>query len=374
MTRMLALVLGLIGVVASVGVALPPPPGASPLANAGRAILKLEKTEHDIGDILDDEDVDMTFGFTNAGDADLVIERVEADCGCTVPDLDKWVYAPGESGVINVKYAVVQGVYADKARKIRVISNDYRGRPREIAVLGRVRPIATLTPKVLSFKAVRKGESARTEFEVAGRAKDFEVTGVTNKKSELFDVKIVDSRPTRGKFGDILRGTNIEVTFKGSPDVMDLSDTITITTNDPRRPELTMEVVATILPDLTIRPPTARIRPQPAGGSGETKIMIRNRHAEAFKILGIETEDDSLRLEASVEPLDPQYGVGYVATITGYAGEGLEPGDAKADVIFLTDVPGEARVRVPVRMRVVLDRNASAAAPAGADGRGKSDG
>ena len=42
--------------------------------------------------------------FTNTGDAPLVISKAYSTCGCTVPSPPKDPIAPGESGVIKVKY------------------------------------------------------------------------------------------------------------------------------------------------------------------------------------------------------------------------------------------------------------------------------
>ncbi len=377
MTRMLASLMFVLGTACVAAVALPPPAGAPatrPLTQNGRAIMTFEEDEHDFGEILDNKDVDMTFKFRNAGDADLVIERLDADCGCTVPDLDKWVYAPGEEGEIRVRYDTVQGVYADKARKIRVLSNDYRGVPREISVTGMVRPIAYTTPGFSNFANARKGQTASMTIEVAGRAKDFKVTGVSVTDTEHFGVSVLDSRPTRGRFGDILRGTTIEVRFNGSPEVEQFKDTITITTNDPRRPTLEVPLTASIARDIEIRPNPLRIKPRRAGEPGDAKMMLRHKFGESFKILEIKTESGSLELtEATAEPLDTQYGVGYIISVAGITGDDTEPGNVEGELVIVTDVHGELEIRVPVVMRIVRDVSAPVGSRAGG-ARGGRDG
>ncbi len=45
-----------------------------------------------------------TFKFTNTGSSELKITRIQSTCGCTVPQLKKKNYAPGESGEIDVTF------------------------------------------------------------------------------------------------------------------------------------------------------------------------------------------------------------------------------------------------------------------------------
>ncbi|MGV6829585.1 MAG: DUF1573 domain-containing protein [Flavobacteriales bacterium] len=59
----------------------------------------------DYGEIKKNSDGVRVFEFTNTGDAPLIISKVKSTCGCTVPKKPKDPIAPGESGVIEVKYA-----------------------------------------------------------------------------------------------------------------------------------------------------------------------------------------------------------------------------------------------------------------------------
>lgn len=61
-------------------------------------------TEHNFGDILEGQQVETTFEFTNTGKHDLLIHDCTASCGCTVPDWPKTPVKPGEKGKIKVKF------------------------------------------------------------------------------------------------------------------------------------------------------------------------------------------------------------------------------------------------------------------------------
>jgi hypothetical protein len=63
-----------------------------------------EKTEHNLGRIVQGEKVGYNFIFTNDGGASLVILDATASCGCTVPKYSKEPIAPGEKGSVEVVF------------------------------------------------------------------------------------------------------------------------------------------------------------------------------------------------------------------------------------------------------------------------------
>lgn len=73
------------------------------LAQEG-AKIEFKDTTIDYGKIENGSDGVRKFKFTNIGDAPLVITKVKSTCGCTVPTKPEGAIAPGESGVIEVKY------------------------------------------------------------------------------------------------------------------------------------------------------------------------------------------------------------------------------------------------------------------------------
>jgi hypothetical protein len=75
--------------------------------NAQEKVAKIEfKTDViDYGEIAKDSDGVRVFEFTNTGDAPLIVSNVSSTCGCTIPKKPEKPILPGESGVIEVKYA-----------------------------------------------------------------------------------------------------------------------------------------------------------------------------------------------------------------------------------------------------------------------------
>ena len=64
----------------------------------------LDPTTKDLGKLVKEQSIEMTFRFKNAGDKNLVFENVWAQCGCTIPEKPQKAFAPGEEGTIKAKY------------------------------------------------------------------------------------------------------------------------------------------------------------------------------------------------------------------------------------------------------------------------------
>ena len=70
----------------------------------GKAQIEFKTETIDYGEIAKGSDGVRQFEFTNTGDAPLIISKVYSSCGCTIPKKPEAPVAPGESGIIEVKY------------------------------------------------------------------------------------------------------------------------------------------------------------------------------------------------------------------------------------------------------------------------------
>ena len=66
--------------------------------------MDFETTEWDFGEIDQGVAVEYAFKFKNSGTDPLIITNAKGSCGCTVPEWPREPVAPGESGVIDVKF------------------------------------------------------------------------------------------------------------------------------------------------------------------------------------------------------------------------------------------------------------------------------
>ncbi len=68
------------------------------------AQLKWEKLEQTFAPGPLDKSVVAKYRFTNVGSSTISIKDVRTSCGCTTAALEKWEYAPGESGEIEANF------------------------------------------------------------------------------------------------------------------------------------------------------------------------------------------------------------------------------------------------------------------------------
>lgn len=64
----------------------------------------LDSTTSNLGKLVKDQSIEISFRFKNTGTKNLIIESVSAQCGCTIPEKPEKPFAPGEEGTIRAKY------------------------------------------------------------------------------------------------------------------------------------------------------------------------------------------------------------------------------------------------------------------------------
>jgi hypothetical protein len=78
------------------------------------------------------------FRFTNTGQGPLIITSVKSTCGCTVAQLEKKEYAPGESGTIKATYTAPNTTTTTQ-KSIYVSSNDKTNPSVRLTIKARAR-------------------------------------------------------------------------------------------------------------------------------------------------------------------------------------------------------------------------------------------
>jgi hypothetical protein len=92
--------------------------------------IKFEKLVHDFGQVAPGTNSTYKFKFTNTGKSSLRIGKIRCSCGCTVAKLPKAVYAPGESGAVEVSYKV--GSVSGSSRKTCTVPSNDTKKPKVI--------------------------------------------------------------------------------------------------------------------------------------------------------------------------------------------------------------------------------------------------
>ena len=71
---------------------------------SGEAILSLEESSFDFGDIRQGEKVVHSFEFTNTGNQPLLLSNVLVQCGCTATEWPKEAIEPGETATVSIEF------------------------------------------------------------------------------------------------------------------------------------------------------------------------------------------------------------------------------------------------------------------------------
>lgn len=117
--------------------------------DAAGPVIEFANLEHDYGTITQGADGNCEFVFTNTGTQPLTLENVRSSCGCTVPNWPKEPIAPGQTGVIKVKYDTQR--VGPISKTITVTSNGSET-PLILKIKGKVEPAATTQPAAAEIK------------------------------------------------------------------------------------------------------------------------------------------------------------------------------------------------------------------------------
>ena len=144
-------------------------PAPKPKAQPEKAVNAVEKkgtprivfakTSHDFGVMTPDKYYNTEYKFTNAGTGELIVKSPSSTCVCTVPELKKKNYAPGESGTIKIKYHA-QKTAGTVNRNIEVRSNDPKTPAVKCFIKGSVELAVTVHPKTLKFSLKEENAGA----------------------------------------------------------------------------------------------------------------------------------------------------------------------------------------------------------------------
>ncbi|MFD0964953.1 DUF1573 domain-containing protein [Pseudofulvibacter geojedonensis] len=106
---------------------------------AQEAKIEFKKETIDYGKIENGSDGIRTFEFTNIGDAPLVISNVKSSCGCTVPKKPTAPIAPGENGVIEVKYDTKRTGFIRKTITVTSNATNVKGGLSYLKIKGEIK-------------------------------------------------------------------------------------------------------------------------------------------------------------------------------------------------------------------------------------------
>ena len=348
-TTLLTLGLGLIAGCASYGHAQaldrndlsPESPAIMQEGVKNKGILVFSSKTQDAGEILDLEEVKLSYLFRNTGAGPLTITQVKTSCGCTVPELDKKTYMPGESGTLNVTFDP-RGKAGAVARNITVFTDSDSTPNETLIVRALVKPVVVIDPKVIPFEAIEKGNSATKEFKIYGRTDDFKVTRATSSEPNIFDIEVEDKGEAEYR-GETLRLSVIKVTVSPNASPDNHRADITIRTNDERKPIVTTTVIARVLGDLKVDPVRVTMGRMIVGDEFEKEFTVSSKSGKAFNLESVGLSTIALDHKITYEPANEDK-TSWLVKITGTVTHAAPR--FNTPIIITTDVADEKELTV----------------------------
>ncbi len=248
--------------------------------------IMVEKIVHDFGDMGPGTRQKCEFPFKNIGDSTLNID-VQLTCGCTVIDPKmKKVYAPGESGTLEVEYHAQ--IYPAKVRKhLFIMSNDSEN------------PKVTLTLKTTVVKRIDYDPNHLKFFLGEENVGVQEIT-LTSLDDRSFSIKsfISTADCITADIDPSVEATKfvLKTRVDGEKLKTNLRGRVSIGLTHPECPSV--EIFFDVLPKYTVTPSTLilldeDIKPlQPV----KRKLWILSNYKKPFDIDSLVSKDNSVKL------------------------------------------------------------------------------
>lgn len=316
-----------------------------PLAVPGKkASLVFSEKHHDFGKIVDVDEQTAVFKFTNTGDKVVKILDKKATCGCTVPDLAKTEFQPGESGEIAVSYNA-RGKHGKQNQTVTLTTDD-PGEPRvQLTISAEVMPLVSIEPAIVQFGQVNKGQEKTARVTVTGRMPDFKVTDATLSASDKMKIQIISTEPTMVD-GQPGAKVTLELTVPANHPVGRISQTGTLRTTESRREIMNFTALGEVLGDLAANPGRIALGNIKPGSEFRGELKLLSRSGKPFKVISAKADAPvDQQMDVKVTP-DPATGATeYTLEISGVA-----PAKTmllRGELLVETDVPDEKDVRLP---------------------------
>jgi hypothetical protein len=260
----------------------PEPPEAVKISDvqaADRPRIVMESVEHDFGEVGPDTSHKAEFRFSNAGTAPLRITQINSCCGVTTAGVRAGqVYAPGESGVLEINYRAGSQP-GSMRRNLYIQSND----PAQSAVTLTVK--ATIAPRVryepttlrLSLKRDNAGAGDITLTSLDGRP--FAITGFRATANAIradLDPKV---EATEFVLKPIADTEKLQRNLRGQISI------------DLTHPECrNVRILYDVLPEFTVNPPTIMLFNLKAEEPVEREIWILSNYQDDFEIDSVSSQ------------------------------------------------------------------------------------
>ncbi len=203
-----------------------------------------EEPDFNFGKIYKGEKVNHIYKFENRGKSILEINKVKSSCGCTAVILTDKNVLPGKTGEIKATFN--SGSNRGNVKKsITVASNDPNSPTYRLSISGEIIEEISARPHNINFGSIYINDEIDKNITVKSLTEsNFNINKITSSKP-FVNASIAEKNEG---------GYNINVALKGNHQVGRFSGNISLETDSPRQPKVTIPFFGEITGDITIYP------------------------------------------------------------------------------------------------------------------------
>jgi hypothetical protein len=251
----------------------------APAAEApSKARIQFDVNSFDFGTVAPDTLNDCKFKFKNVGQDVLKIDHLQGTCKCTVPDLAKKEYAPGESGEISVEFHSPK-YQGQTSQHVIVFSNDGLLPRVELEIKAYVKLAVQITPENLNLSLVDANQGAGPITIQSADGERFAITKIESTGNVIsFDN---DVNFTSDKH--VLKPT-INTTYLRN----NLSGAVAFTINHPKCKDV--RLTWTCLKEFEASPSVIILRNAQAGEIQSRSIFLTSNYNQPIEIESVKSD------------------------------------------------------------------------------------
>ncbi len=257
-----------------------------PEIDSATPVIAVEASGHDFGQMGPGAYGNCEFKFSNTGSKTLTIERVQSTCGCTVPELKKKEYAPGESGTIKVTFHA-PSVKGKVKKHLYIISNDPKNPRVELSIEAEVVVKVSISPETVELRLDQANAGMPSLVVKSLDDQEFSIQSITIPR----DVMKIAFDPAK-------KATEFTLELKVNLELLNQSTTgvIQVKTDHPQAGTLVVRYNA--IPRYEVSRPRIILQNVEPGTPVIKDVLIRSNYGTIAEIASVESRNGYMEIES----------------------------------------------------------------------------
>ncbi len=159
-------------------------------AAQARAELAWEKERIELNPAIGEKVVRTGYSFKNTGTEPVSVLAIKPSCGCVATNLEKFEYAPGESGTIKVTFdAEMDKDEPTQERTIKIVTSDSPDHPKILQLTVHVREAVTVSPEAVVWPHGEPGKPREVVVKAGADVKGINLVQTGENDNFAVDLK-----------------------------------------------------------------------------------------------------------------------------------------------------------------------------------------